>query len=465
MDVFLEKITDDDLAIIEAGHEPQLRRSLGFYSSFAVSFSYMSVLTGIFANYKFVLGKAGPFGLWSWLLVMVGHTLTALVFAEMAGRIPLTGCGYNWNNKLAGPVVGWFSGWMALFAYAVGVAAVTVTMFPVLHSLFGYELDVSLTRDFGIALILIQALLNIYGVRVAAYINALAVGAEIVALIGFGLVIAVSLLITGHPNLILFTTIPAEPKPYWPAFLMACLLGSWTLLGFEGSADISEETVNVRHVAPRGIVSSVLTCGVLGFAFIFVMTLAITDLAGATATSDPMSAIVSHYLGDTTTKIFLVFILISMFGCSLVNMMGASRVLFAMSRDRRFIASSLFQKVSGHCVPHIAIWFVTAIAIFFLWIADSATALYGAGAVFFILFYLITVVSFAVNVKKLPETQTFSLGRWHWPTVILAAIWLVIEVGILTIPIEFHSVAVAAGGVLAVGIVIYFIAGRKSKAV
>ena len=106
---------DDDKAIIDAGYQPRLRRSLGFFSSFAISFPYISVLTGIFANYSFVLGKSGPFGYWTWILVAVGHSLTALVFAEMSARHTLTGCSYNWNNKLVNPAVGWFAdGWRCL---------------------------------------------------------------------------------------------------------------------------------------------------------------------------------------------------------------------------------------------------------------------------------------------------------------------------------------------------------------
>ncbi|MDE2030321.1 MAG: amino acid permease, partial [Alphaproteobacteria bacterium] len=197
---------EDDAAIVEAGYQPRLRRSLGFFSSFAISFSYMSVLTGIFANYGFVLGKAGAFGYWTWILVAVGHTLTALVFAEMSGRMPLTGCGYNWNSRLVNPAVGWFAGWMALFAYAIGVAAVTATIFPALRSLLGFDLGPAATHGVGIALVLIQALFNIYGVRITAYINLLAVGAEILALVAFGILIAAALAIKGHPDFSLLTT-------------------------------------------------------------------------------------------------------------------------------------------------------------------------------------------------------------------------------------------------------------------
>jgi amino acid transporter len=245
---------------------------------------------------------------------------------------------------------------------------------------------------------------------------------------------------------------------------MSCLLGSWTLLGFEGAADISEETVNVHRVAPKGIIHSVLTCSVLGFAFVMIMTLAIPDVKTIAATTDPVSAIVSGALGNVMTKVFLVLVLISVVACSLVNMTGASRVLFAMARDKRFIASPLLQKVSGHQVPAAATWLVTIIAMFFLWFADSATALYGAGAVLFALFYLTTVLSFAFGAKKrFSKTDTFSLGAWHWPVTVLTAGWLVIEVGILTIPAEFHSVATAAIGVLIVGVILYLISGRARR--
>src|SRR5579862_5925665 len=101
------EINRDDQAIIDAGYKPQLKRSLGFIASFAVTFSSMSVLCGIFSNFGYVLGKAGPFGFWSWPVVGFGQFLVALVFAEMVGRIPLTGAIYNWNTRLANPAIGW----------------------------------------------------------------------------------------------------------------------------------------------------------------------------------------------------------------------------------------------------------------------------------------------------------------------------------------------------------------------
>lgn len=455
---------DDDHAVIEAGYKPQLKRGLGFFSSFAISFSYMSVLTGIVANYGFALGKAGGFGIWSWWLVVLGHGLTALVFAEMAGRIPLAGCAYNWNNKLASPFVGWFTGWMTLFAYTVGVAAVTVTIVPLLQSVLGYTIDPVLGRYLAVALVLLQAVINIYGVRAAALTNLAAVGAEIISMIVFGVLLLIAIVGGGHANTELITVIPSEPKPYLPGFLMSVLLAAWTMLGFEGAVDVSEETVDVKRVVPKGILSAVVVCGVVGFLFLVVLTLGITDLPATQASDSPLALIVAQYLGDTLTKLLLVFVLVSVWACSLVNMTGASRVLFAMSRDGRFIASSWFQKVSSHYVPYIAVWFVALVACGFVLMADTATSLYSAGAVLFILVYFVTVVSFALNGRNLSATSCFSLGVWHWPVVIAAIVWLAVEIGILTIPAEFLSGTFATGGVLAVGLVLYLMKGRIPQA-
>ncbi len=451
----------DDRAIIEAGYKPQLKRSLGLFASFAVPFSIISITTGIFANYGFVLEKAGPFGFWTWLLVGLGHTFVALVFAELAGRIPLTGSCYNWNTKLLNPALGWFTGWMTLGNYSVGVAAVSTTMVPILGAILGHPLDAATGCYIVTALIILQALINLYGVRLTSHTNIIAVAVELTGMIGLGGLIIAAVLIKGHFNFDFLTTVPAQPRPYLPSFLMACLLGAWTLLGFDGAADVSEETLDARRIAPKGIVSSIVASVIVGFVFIVIMTAAIPDLAAVSSAPYPLAAIMSFYLGESATKIFLIVAMIAVFSCSMVCMTAGSRVIFAMSRDERFPASPLFRRISSHHVPKAAIFLMAAIGIFFTFMADSATSLYGAATVLAALYYLITVIGFAIKAPKLPKTDTFSLGRWHWPIVVLAAAWLIIEIGILTIPNEFHPVAVATGGVLAVGIALYFIAGRR----
>jgi amino acid transporter len=135
-----------------------------------------------------------------------------------------------------------------------------------------------------------------------------------------------------------------------------------------------------------------------------------------------------------------------------------------MARDRRFIAPKLLSHVSRQHVPTYPLFLFTIISITFVFVSDSITALSGAATVCASIYYLVTVLGFAFKVKNLPPTNTFFLGRWHWPVVIVAATWLVIEIGILTIPSEFHPVATATAGVLVVGLVLYFLSGRVPQA-
>lgn len=91
----------------DCGHQPELKRSLGGFQVFAVSFASMSVAIGIFSTYDNVLRGAGPVGIWPWPIALVGQLLIALVYTQFAARIPLTGSSYQWGSRLASPKVGW----------------------------------------------------------------------------------------------------------------------------------------------------------------------------------------------------------------------------------------------------------------------------------------------------------------------------------------------------------------------
>ena len=103
---------DDQLAMTTFRYRQELRRSIRLFGSFAVAFSFISITTGIFANYKLVLDRTGPAGFWTWPIVIVGQLLVALVFADLAAKMPLAGYSYQWVTRLGGNEGGWFRGWV-----------------------------------------------------------------------------------------------------------------------------------------------------------------------------------------------------------------------------------------------------------------------------------------------------------------------------------------------------------------
>jgi amino acid transporter len=456
--------SEDDRTIIDAGYKPQLHRRLHFFSSFALSFSFMSVLVGVFANYGFMLNKAGTFGLWTWLLVGVGQFLVALVFAEMAGRMPLTGALYNWNTRLHNPTLGWFAAWMLAFAYVIGAAGVIVALIPLLQSFLGHALTLNAIRVLGAVIIIVQLLINIFGVRLAANINRVAVIIEIITIVGVSILLIALVFIKHDAHVEFLTVIPSTPRPYLPAFLVSSLIAAWTLFGFETPADVSEETIQVKRITPVSIVSSVAASIILGFFFLVVLTIAIPNVATITAASDPISAIVQYHLGAVLTKVFLLLVVVALFASSLVGIMTGARLLFAVARDKRLPGHMYFAKVSERGIPLYAVMFVAAVDVFAYLLFYGLSVLYAVPVILVFLIYLGTIVSYAVGIRKFPPESSFSLGVLRWPIMILASMWLCIEIGVLTLPQDFHLSAEVAGIVMAIGAVFYLLVRYTSPA-
>src|ERR1700733_13287305 len=114
-----EPVAEDD-EFREGGYEPELKRTLGGFQVFAVSFAFISVAVGIFATYDDMLRSAGPVGIWLWIFAAVGQALVALVVAQFAARIALSGSSYQWASRLANPKVGWLFGWLSFWYLATG---------------------------------------------------------------------------------------------------------------------------------------------------------------------------------------------------------------------------------------------------------------------------------------------------------------------------------------------------------
>src|SRR5271167_2750136 len=115
----------DREALSRLGYAQELLRSMGGFSSFALSFSIISVLTGVFSTYKIAIQAGGPAGLGlGWPLVCVGTVLVALAMAELASAFPTAGALYHWSALLGGRSFGWMVAAMNLVGQIALVAAI-----------------------------------------------------------------------------------------------------------------------------------------------------------------------------------------------------------------------------------------------------------------------------------------------------------------------------------------------------
>src|SRR6516165_9973142 len=101
---------NDDAALRRLGYAQELLRRMGGFSSFAVSFSIISVLAGCLTGYTDAIAAGGPAALGlGWPLVSVGTVLVALAMSELASAFPTAGALYHWSALLGGPGWGWIT--------------------------------------------------------------------------------------------------------------------------------------------------------------------------------------------------------------------------------------------------------------------------------------------------------------------------------------------------------------------
>ena len=251
----------------DCGYQPELKRTLSSFQVFAVSFAFISVAVGIFSTYDDVLQNAGPVGIWLWVVVAVGQILVALVYAQFAARIPLSGSFYQWGSRLANPKIGWGFGWLTVCFVSFGVVAVDNALASqAFMPLFGMAPDEDTARLITLGVLLIQALLVVFSTRIVGMINASAVGLELAIVVVLSIALVIAVLVTGGGAAENLTSrgVTENAPDYFAVgggLMTAMIMGLATLVGFESAANMAEEAKDPFRSVPRAIVGSVLAAG------------------------------------------------------------------------------------------------------------------------------------------------------------------------------------------------------------
>src|SRR2546430_9800544 len=106
-----EAIANNDAGVERLGSAPQLNRVLGLFANFAVAFTYLSPMVGIYSLFVLGVGTGGPAYVWLTWIPVIGMLFVALVFGELASHYPVAGALYQYSKFSVGPAYGWFVGW------------------------------------------------------------------------------------------------------------------------------------------------------------------------------------------------------------------------------------------------------------------------------------------------------------------------------------------------------------------
>ena len=431
----------DDAHLQSLGIKPELKRSLGFLSNFAVAFSYISVSTGTFTLIAVGLAVGGPFFFWSWPLVVLGQTFVALNFAELSSHFPVAGSIYQWSKRLAHRTLGWFTGWIYFWAGVLTTTAVAITVPLVLSSIFGFDLASpspipAFTMSVFIALITLitTTVINAFGIRLLQIVNNLGVGAEILGMVVFALIL---LIFYNHQSVSVLTqTAPNVQSSggFAPIFLVAMFMSLFVVYGFDTAGTFGEETVDASRQSPRGILSAIWISGAIGAIFLLAIILSFKDVpaqivsaqqfAWGVGGANPIGDTINANMGDLG-KVYLFVILAAVYVCTMAIQGATARLMFSMGRDRRPLGG-LWGHVSPqfHTPANAAIAVGVLAALPFLLTNSPGVLATAATGMIYTSYFLCNFGVLIARRRGWPHQGAwFKLGSWGTIINILALVW------------------------------------------
>ncbi|KAH1140286.1 hypothetical protein GYH30_029267 [Glycine max] len=303
--------------LLELGYKQELKRDLLVVSNFSLSFSVISVPSGITTLYNTGLNYGGPVSIqYGWFIVSGFTMLVALSMAEICSSFPTSGGLYYWSAKLGCPR------WAPFVSWITATTSVDFLLAQLIHQVIillstggknggGYEASKYVVIAFHGGILFLHGVINSV----------------------FVLMILISSVATERAGLkFSFTHFNTEnedgikSKPY--IFLLGLLMSQYTLIGYDASAPY-EETKGADRNGPKGIISAVGISIIVGWGYIIGIIFAVTNIhyllsesndAGGYAIAEMFYlAFKTRYGNGIGGIICLVVVAVSIFFCGLTS--------------------------------------------------------------------------------------------------------------------------------------------------
>lgn len=288
----------DEDRLAKFGYKQELKRDWGLAHNFGVSFSIISVITGITTLFSYGLATGGP-GVMSvgWILVSFFTLLVAIAMAEIVSAIPTSGGPYFWAALLApprwSPFAAWLTGWFNFLGQVAvttgisfGLAGLIATAATVKNPSF--EANASQTIGIYAAVLVSHGLVNSFGVHILKHLNNVSIVLHSAGVSAIAIAVLAKAP-THQPASFVFSTFydgTGIDGVGWsirasPTYVAMCgaLMSQYTLTGFDASAHLSEETRKADWSAPIGVVSSVGFSAIFGFFVLMAFLFSIQDFS------------------------------------------------------------------------------------------------------------------------------------------------------------------------------------------
>jgi basic amino acid/polyamine antiporter, APA family len=367
--------------IIATAEKKGLRRQLGAFDLTMLGIGAV-IGTGIFVLTAVAANKAGPGMLWSFIIAGVVCLLTALIYAEIASMVPVSGSAYTYSYAVLGEVIAWMVGWALILEYAVAAGAVAVGWSGYINGFLrevGLGLPVALTAGpadtitladgttaaggfnlLAFAISLFVTILLVLGTSKSAKFTSVLVAIKIIALTVF-IIIALPAVDSANFS-------PMLPNGWGTPLSGVGVLGAaasifFAYVGFDAVSTAAEETKNPNRNIPIGLIGSLGICTV----FYLLVAYAAIGAAGAqpggalSASKEPLAFVLRNLGWPQVGNWVAGAAIVALPSVVLMMMFGQTRILFTMARDG--LMPRAFAAVHArYGTPHV-VTLVTGVAV------------------------------------------------------------------------------------------------------
>jgi len=285
----------------------------------------------------------------AWVLGGVIAMLGALVYAELAARLPGTGGEYVYLRDTYGPLAGFLFGWTTLLVvHAGGLAAVAIV--------FARNLDILADgvlpeRAVVVAVLASLAAINCLGVKAGNGTQGILGTLKVVAITAL---IVAGLTITPHPH---WLDTAAEAKEesggVFKAFGAAMIPVVFSYGGWQTANYVAGEVKDARRNLGRALVLGVIAVITL-YLLVNIACVRVLGIEALGKTLTPASDVLQIALGPIGAKLASGAIALSALAFLSQGMLTGPRVTFAMARDGLFFRR-VGDVVAGNRAPVVAI--------------------------------------------------------------------------------------------------------------
>ncbi|MEW9676769.1 APC family permease [Lentibacillus sp. L22] len=373
----------------------QIQRKLRLVHVVAIGLAYMSPFA-VFDTFGIASDVSSGHVPTAYVVVFLAILFTAMSYGKLVKRFPNAGSVYTYTKNILNPYLGVMVGWVSFIAYLA---------LPMINALLA---KIYLSAGFPnvpgwvwiVGLIAVITVLNIFGVKIAASVNILLVVFQVLVGVTF-IFLTVRSIQTGPEHFMSFAELFPAANEYSGLFGAAALL-ALSFIGFDAITTLSEDTVEPKKNIPRAILLVASIGGVFFFTVTYFMQSLFPDVSLFNDIEGASPEIAVMIGGNLFLSFFLGGALFSVFASGLAAQVSASRLLYAMGRDKvipkRFFGY-LHPKFNS---PVLNIVLVGAMALSALLLdLEAATSLINVGAFTAFSFVNICVVkSFFTTERK-----------------------------------------------------------------